>query len=292
MSRVARTVVAGFGGAVHGVVLFIAACLVLAAIPPIFVSLSNTGTVNLDAFFPRASNPDPVSAQVAIEGTPAQQRSIRKAIDQLAWKVDPTAFKVRVVPAGSLAEGHMGTYVYPDSIVCIDERVLANPEHENLVHIVAHEIGHMVDLLYLDDTTRAWFMQTRGFSTTEVWAGQSATPWEARPQEDFAEVYAVLDAPFALWPIQTIGGRIQQADVMRQRIEQSMPSPHRQSRALDAASVASRANEVMGFLANDLMALQVLFVFATFYVCAFAIRSMEDQVRLARVAKSRARVFL
>jgi len=186
----------------------------------------------------------------------------------------------------------MGTYIYPDSVICIDERVLANPEHENLVHIVAHEIGHMVDLVYLSDATRAWFMKTRGFSVTEVWAGQKTTPWECRPQEDFAEVYAALDAPFALWPIQTLGGRIEQPDVMRQTIERSMPSPRREARALDASSVASRAHEVAGFLTNDLMALQVFFVFAAFYVCAFAIRSMEDQVRLGRLARSRVRVSL
>lgn len=292
MSRVARTVVAGFGGAVHGVVLFVAACLVLVAIPPVVISLANTGTVDLNAFFPKAAGADSVSSRVAVEGTPQQQQAIRQVIDRLAWKVDPAAFTVRVVPAGSLDEDHMGTYIHPDSVVCIDERVLANPEHENLTHIVAHEIGHMVDLVYLDDATRTWFMRTRGFSQSEVWEGSKGTPWEARPQEDFAEVYAVLAAPFALWPIQTIGGRIAEPDIMRQRIEASMPSPNRTARALDIASLKSRASELLGFLANDLMALQVLFVFATFYVCAFAIRSMEDQVRLARVGKSRVRTSL
>lgn len=292
MSQTAKTVVAGVGGAIRGVVFFVAACLVLCAIPPIAISLSNRGTVDLDAFLPRATAPSSASAQVAIEGTPAQQQTIRRALDRLSWTADPSAYSIRVVTQGALSEGDMGTYVYPDSIIYVDERVVANPERENLAHILAHELGHMVDLQYMDDATRTWFMESRGLSAIDGWAA-SAAPWTARPQEDFAEVFATLDAPFSLWPIQTIGGRIREPEAMRQRIESCLPTPGRVERTFDASSLSSRAGELLSLVKSDPSMMQVLFGLAAFYICAFAIRSMSNQVQHARVTtKVRIRTIL
>jgi hypothetical protein len=273
MSRTARTVVAGLSGAVQGVILFAIACALIAMIPPIVISLVNRGTVDMDAFLPHVSPTASSSARVRISGTPQEQAAIRKALDELVWPVDPAAFSVKVVPPKSLPPNDMGMYVYPQSVILIDSLVVNDPERQNLTHVMAHEVGHMVDLQYLDDQTRSEFMHIRGFSETADWTG-AGTAWETQPQEDFAEVYAAMDAPFALWPIQTIGGRIEDPVAMRTLLERFESGPSRPRSPVSLASVMSRAGTVAQIVQGDQIVLPALFVFAAFYICVFSVRCM------------------
>jgi hypothetical protein len=275
MSRVARTVVAGVSGAVQGVVLFAIACALVAMVPPVMISYANRGTVDLDAFLPHTSPAASAStAQVKIIGTPEEQAAIRKVIDQLAWPVDPTSFSVKVVPPQKLPPSDMGMYVYPESVILIDSEVVSDPERQNLTHIMAHEIGHMVDFRYLDDETRAEFMQVRGFSQSADWRGAGAE-WGMQPQEDFAEVYAALDAPFSLWPIQTIGGRIEDPVAMHALIDRFQSGPSRPLSPVSFTSVMSRADSAAAMIKGDQVILPLLVAFAALYMCICSIRAMN-----------------
>lgn len=274
MSKVARTVVAGVSGAVQGVVLFAIACALVAMVPPVVISLANRGTVDLDAFLPPASPTSSSSAQVKIIGTPEEQAAIRKVLDQLVWPVDPTSFSVKVVPPQSLAPDDMGMYVYPESAILVDSAVVNDPGRQNLTHIMAHEIGHMVDFRYLDDETRAEFMRVRGFSQTADWRGAGAA-WEAQPQEDFAEVYAALAAPHSLWPIQTVGGRVEDPAAMHALLERFQSGPSRPSGSVNVASVMSRADAVAEIVKGDQVVLPMLVAFAALYITVCSTRAMS-----------------
>jgi hypothetical protein len=266
--------VAGLGGAIQGAILFTIACALVAMVPPVVISLVNRGTVDMDAFLPPAASAASPSAQVRITGTPTEQATIRKALDQLVWPVDPSAFTVRVVPPQSLPPNDMGMYVYPESVILIDSTVVNDPERENLTHVMAHEVGHVIDIRYLDNEARAQFLHIRGFSETADWTGAGGA-WETQPQEDFAEVYAALDAPFALWPIQTVGGRIEHPAEMRALIERFQSGPSRSHSPVNLASVMSRAGSAAEMIQGDQVVLPTLFVFAAFYICICSVRSMS-----------------
>jgi hypothetical protein len=274
MSKVARTVVVGLGGAVQGIVLLAIACAIIAMIPPVVVSLANRGTVDLDAYLPYVCQNPSASAQVKVDGTPQEQAAIRKALNELMWPVDPSAFTVKVVPKQQLPPNDMGMYVYPESVIYIDAEVVDDPVRESLPHVLAHELGHMVDVQYLTDDARAQFMSVRGFAPSSDWTGGPGAAWATQPQEDFAEVYAALDAPFTIWTIRTVGGRVQDPTSMRDLIEQYQPGTSRPTESLDVSALVSKVSSVLDLVKNDMYLLEGLFGLAAFYACAFAIRSM------------------
>ncbi len=59
---------------------------------------------------------------------------------------------------------------------------------ESLAGVVAHELGHVFDLTYLDDTERIEWMDARGV-TTQWWVGNGISDFRAG-QGDFAEAFA------------------------------------------------------------------------------------------------------
>lgn len=59
-----------------------------------------------------------------------------------------------------------------------------------LRHVLAHELGHVLDELRMDDVQRAQWLEVRGIPAGTPWYGCSACSDFATPAGDFAEVYA------------------------------------------------------------------------------------------------------
>ena len=275
MSKVAMTVVAGFGGAVRGLVVLALACVVLALLPPAIISYANRGTVDLDAFLPHTavSSTSP-SALARIEGTPAEQDAVRRALDQLVWPIDPKSFTIKIVPHADLKDDP-GMYLSGESVILIDADVADDPIRQDLARVLAHEIGHAVEVTRMDDAARAEFMSLRGFDSTTDWRDQDA-PWSARPQEDFAEVFAAIDSPSSVWPIQTVGGRMINEGALRALIERYQSGPSRPLARLDFSAVSSQASSLVSMIINDTFLLEVMFGIAILYASVSAIQSMGD----------------
>ena len=168
-----------------------------------------------------------------------------------------------------------GMYVSPQSIIYIDATVADDPVRQSLSRILAHEIGHMVDVTRMDDDARAQFMSMRGFDPSMDWRDSSA-PWADRPQEDFAEVYAAIDSPFSLWPIQTVGGRMHDEAGLRTLIERFQRSPSRPREGLNLSALKSQANSALQMVKNDTFVLEILLGMAVVYASVSAIQSMQD----------------
>ena len=62
-------------------------------------------------------------------------------------------------------------------------------------HDVAHELGHVTDVLYNDDASRARFLAFRGLAATTSWWTCSGCRDLQVPAGDFAETFALVAAP-------------------------------------------------------------------------------------------------
>lgn len=61
---------------------------------------------------------------------------------------------------------------------------------EHLRYVIAHEIGHAVDITYNDDARRARWLELRGLAPDTTWFGCARCPDYATGAGDYAEVFA------------------------------------------------------------------------------------------------------
>lgn len=69
-------------------------------------------------------------------------------------------------------------------------RSCASQSDALLLHVVAHELGHLVDAIRMDDDLRTRWMAARGIPAGTPWFGCSRCSDFATPAGDFAETYA------------------------------------------------------------------------------------------------------
>ena len=287
MKRLAATLFVGFWGSVKGLVGFALVLGFVAWGPVVLNSVANRGTLDFDAFVPRSSVSVSQSGGLKVEGTPGQQAVVRTALDDLVWPVDTSGFTVVVTSPRNLPVGAAGMYVFPDNVIDISSSVVGDPDPQGAVHVLAHEMGHMFDSVYLDDAGRAEFLRLRGFPPDTDWRGDNAE-WAARPQEDFAEVYAAFDAPSSGVPIATNAGRLNNAGAIRALIARYQTSGVRRT-SLQLGTIAAVTRQTADMVQTDPAVSRGMILLAV--VCAVfgATESIEDipfksRRRLRRVA--------
>lgn len=202
--RIARSTIAGLLGGLEGALILVAIVIVGVVLLRAGFQYSATGTFTLlPPSPPRSSG----AAGVAVlDATPAEAAAIRRAIASLQYRLAPGSVTFRVVDQAECLQCG-GDFVAGLDLIEIDRSVidLSNPL---LGHAVAHEIGHYVDARYLTDAQREQFMRLRHIPSSLSW--QSADrPWQDRPNEDFAEVFAVLAMPNVQVAPETSYGRVQ-----------------------------------------------------------------------------------
>lgn len=104
----------------------------------------------------------------------------------LDWRPLLRGWRLRFLPGRA---GVRGITLPAEKVIEIYVRRGEDPEH--LAHVVAHEIGHAIDVTRLgDDGHRAW-MVARGIPTDVAWyPSGSAVPDFATPAGDWAESFA------------------------------------------------------------------------------------------------------
>ncbi|MFP5220503.1 MAG: hypothetical protein ACLGIG_12375 [Actinomycetes bacterium] len=131
---------------------------------------------------PPAPAPDPLCT-----GAGWEQRRGAAALASLRRPSDASAFTVEF-------KGHHDSYL---GLATVHERRLevfvrscASQSAGLLRHVVAHELGHLVDGARMTDAMRSEYMRMRGIPAGTPWFGCNGCADFATPAGDFAEVYA------------------------------------------------------------------------------------------------------
>lgn len=157
-------------------------------------------SISFRAPAPSAAPPSPAAAAPApprvaatgranplCQGAGWEARRGAAAIDRLRRPTDaravPMAFRTArsdVLGMADLNARRVDVYV----------RSCAKQSDGLLLHVVAHELGHLVDAIRMNDDLRAEWMAARGIPAGTPWFGCSRCSDFATPAGDFAETYA------------------------------------------------------------------------------------------------------
>jgi len=275
--RAIQTVIAGFEGALEGLLLVGVACAIVALLPVVLTSLVNRGTVDVDAFVPRSMVSPSQAATVDVEGSPAECAAVRQALDDLVWPLGNSMPKIIVVLAANLPPDDAATYTYPENAIRVSKDVVDDQGSPALSHVLAHEIGHQVDCMYLDTAGRSEFMALRGRDPQADWEGADV-PWADRPAEDFAEVFAAFDTPASGAMTQTIGGRTANPTKLRALMQRTEQLGIRTAASPQMAMLLPLARRLSQDYTADYGALALIFGVAILCATLGGVRSMQDVV--------------
>lgn len=158
-------------------------------------------------------DPLPVAAPATVDPTRAtildasaqEAGAIRQVLAELRFGIPPAdvTFAVTDQPRCAQCEGD---YSFAFDRIEID-RAVVDSSGPTLRLAVAHEIGHYVDAHFLGPPQRASFMALRGIPANLSWESPDL-PWARRPIEDFAEVFATLAVPSAVFAPDTAYGPV------------------------------------------------------------------------------------
>lgn len=134
----------------------------------------------------------PHRGHVKCDKRPMQQRA-DEALSKIAWPWETLAYEYRFEGPrkGLLGKVNFGTKV-------ITTYVRNCQTTDQLAHVVAHEVGHALDLKSLTNEDRKRWLELRGIpAETEWYPGCFCSDYRFG-SGDFAEVFAYLVAPHAL----------------------------------------------------------------------------------------------
>ncbi len=144
--------------------------------------------------FPDDTRADPTTtstaATIAARGDGERSADARRrgeaALDSIAypWRDRLPGWEIRFVPADRGAYG----YTLTEERV-IEINVRPDQPADLLVHVIAHELGHALDVTYNDGDDRRRWQEARGIDDAPWWPGSRAADF-ATGAGDFAESFA------------------------------------------------------------------------------------------------------
>lgn len=121
------------------------------------------------------------------EGAGWQARRGSAILAKLRRPADATAVPIAFRPARSDV---LGMADLQARRIDVYVRSCAKQSDALLLHVVAHELGHLMDAIRMNDELRAQWMAARGIPASTPWFGCSRCKDFATPAGDFAETYA------------------------------------------------------------------------------------------------------
>lgn len=151
----------------------------LEAVDPSNPALSPTGSGTADVRSPLLDQ-DPIDVEAIQRGAEAL------AAIEFPWRDRLPGWTIEFVPADDPAGPYGHTYTRQSRIT-----IFVRPDQplEHLARVIAHELGHAVDVSLLDETDRSTWREARGFD--EPWWPDSGATDFATGAGDFAEAFAV-----------------------------------------------------------------------------------------------------
>jgi hypothetical protein len=153
-------------------------------------SLPSTPAPSRPAAVPAPAAPAP-AADPLCSGDGWQQRRGAAALASLRRPSDAASFTVQFEPGRSDV---IGLATLSQRRLQVFVRPCAQLSSGLLRHVVAHEMGHLVDATRMTDSLRAQYLAARGIAAGTPWYGCSGCTDFATPAGDFAEVYAQWQA--------------------------------------------------------------------------------------------------
>jgi len=180
-------------------------CSLALAIPILRIGADWWVRRTLDVLPPQVLATQPtVTAQIT--GTPEETVAIRNALAQLRL---PRLPPLRI--AVDSQDANAGTFDVLNRDIVIDRSVVGDPVA--LQSTVAHEVGHVVDAVYLDAAERRNYERFRHMPPLN-WRSPGLR-WNRRPDEDFAECFAAVSQPYVSANVATKYGNIDAAALER-----------------------------------------------------------------------------
>jgi hypothetical protein len=148
---------------------------------------------------PTTAPPPPDGGARAVErlGDDGRRATAARALGLVDydWQRRLPGWQLRFLPGRSGVRG----LTYPDARV-IEVFVRDSDSPESLAHVVAHELGHAVDVTHLDDGERAAWRSARGIDPRRPWfPGASGASDFSSGAGDFAESFAWRTAGGGGW---------------------------------------------------------------------------------------------
>jgi len=176
-------------------------CLLALAIPVLRIGVNWWVRRTVDILPPQVLATQPtVTAHIA--GTAEETVAIRNSLAQLRLPRLPP-LRIAVGSQGTSA----GTFDVLNRDIVIERSVVGDPVA--LQATLAHEVGHVVDAVYLSAASRRSYERFRHMPTL-TWRSPGL-PWPRRPDEDFAECFAAVSQPFVSANVATKYGNIDAA---------------------------------------------------------------------------------
>lgn len=165
------------------------------AVPPWTAALS-PAALSPAAPPPPVLSPDRARALAALSSPAGRQVAARAlALVRFDWPGRLPGWQLRFRDGRSGVRG----LTFPDRQV-IEVYVRARDTPASLAHVVAHELGHAVDVTYFTQVQRSAWLAARGLAPRTVWfPGAPGASDFATGAGDFAESFAWVHAPVGAW---------------------------------------------------------------------------------------------
>lgn len=276
--RTERTLKAGFVsgvGAIRALGFFVASLLIWVLLMQAFFGVVQSGPLQLIA---GEQQPTGKQADVSVIHADDQQAAkIRRAVAHLRYQPPRAGLTFSVMDGPS--PGMQGEYLPGVNVIQIRATVV-DGGGILLERALAHEIGHFVDQTRFNDAQRAEYMRWRHIPPNMTWLSWNQS-WQDRPVEDFAEVFACLDAPSPLVPPTTRYGQIQDSTQFVQQLNSVGVKFDHQVQPYDWQAGARQEASFVRFVATDPRTRFALIFLALFYVLLGAIPGWKRGWKLA-----------
>lgn len=145
---------------------------------------------------PPALSPERARALASLSSPVGRQVAARAlALVRFDWPSRLPGWQLRFRDGRSGVRG----LTFPDRQV-IEVYVRGGDTPESLAHVVAHELGHAVDVTYFTQVQRSAWLAARGLAPRTIWfPGAPGVSDFATGAGDFAESFAWVHAPVGAW---------------------------------------------------------------------------------------------